>query len=121
MDYGGKYLKIRKALHLAGFDEFYQAGSVSLFHKMNIVAESAVLGMRFWICIDGGYGAKDELFIIRKKLSENGQEKRTNYTNQEEMAAAIVEIGNEIRVGKMKGETHHTHDEAKGKELSGDA
>lgn len=41
MDYGGKYLKIRKALYEAGFDEFHQAGSVSRFHKMNIVADSA--------------------------------------------------------------------------------
>lgn len=46
-DYGGKYLKIRKALHEAGFDDFYQAGSVSRFHKMNIVADSAILGKRF--------------------------------------------------------------------------
>ena len=37
MDYGGKYLKIRKAVYEAGFDEFYQAGSVNRFHKMNIV------------------------------------------------------------------------------------
>ena len=43
-DYNGKYLKIRKAIHEAGFDEFCQAGSVNRFHKMNIVAESAILG-----------------------------------------------------------------------------
>ena len=38
-DFDGKYLKIRKAIHEAGFDDFCQAGSISRFHKMNIVAE----------------------------------------------------------------------------------
>ena len=65
-DYGGQYLKIRKALHEAGFDEFHRAGSVSQFHKMYVVVESAVLGMRYWFCVDGGYTVKDEFFIIRK-------------------------------------------------------
>ena len=40
MDYGGKYLKIRKALHEAGFDEFHQAGSVSRFHKWKFGAKN---------------------------------------------------------------------------------
>ena len=53
-DYGGKYLKIRKAIHEAGFDDFCQAGSINRFRKMNIVAESAALGKRFWFCVDGG-------------------------------------------------------------------
>ena len=111
MDYGGKYLKIRKALHEANFDEFYQAGSVGQFHKMNIVAESTVLRMRFWFCIDGGYSGKDNLYIVRRKLPESGQDERIYYNNQKEMAIAIGKIGMEIRRQKMKGKIY-THDEA---------
>lgn len=111
LDYGGKYLKIRKALYNAGFDDFHQAGSVNRFHKMNIVAESAVLDMRFWICIDGGYGVKDEFYIVQRKLSEGGPDKRTYYNSQQEMASAIDEIGKRIRREKMKDKIY-THDEA---------
>lgn len=46
-DYGGQYLKIRKAIYETGFDDFCQAGGISRFHKMNIVAESAALDTRF--------------------------------------------------------------------------
>ena len=102
-DYGGKYLKIRKALHEAGFDEFHQAGSVSQFHKMYVVAESAVLGMRYWFCVDGGYTVKDELLIIRKGMAGNGPSERAYYKTQEEMAAAIRDIGEQIRAAKAVG------------------
>ena len=103
MDYGGKYLKIRKAVHEAGFDEFYQAGSVSQFHKMNIVCESWALSSRFWVCIDGGYSTKDVLYIARRRLPEKGPDERTYYRNQEEMARAIREIGEQIRAAKAVG------------------
>lgn len=98
--YSGKYLKIRKALHEAGFDDFYQAGSVNRFHKMNIVCECWALASRFWICADGGYGAKDEYFIVRRRLPVNGPDERTYYNSQEEMAAAIGDIGKQIRAAK---------------------
>ena len=103
MDYERKYLKIRKAVHEAGFDEFYQAGSVNQFHKMNIVCESWALAARFWICIEGGYGSKDVFFIEKRSLPENGPDEITHYSNQEEMAAAITEIGKEIRMLKSHG------------------
>ena len=99
-DYGGKYLKIRKALHEAGFDEFYQAGSVNRFHKMNIVCDSCILGKRFWVCIGGGYGVKDELYIVSRDLRQGGQEERTHFGTQEEMAKAICDIGKQIRAAK---------------------
>ena len=99
-DYGGKYLKIRKALHEAGFDEFYQAGSVSRFHKMNIVAESQALGMRFWFCISGGYGVADEYYIITRKLGTGGPDDRITCKNQEEMADQINAIRRKIEAAK---------------------
>ena len=103
MNYGGKYLKIRKAIHEAGFDEFYQAGSVNRFHRMNIVCESKALASRFWVYIGGGYGVKDELYIARRRFPENGPDERTSYKTQEAMADAIREIGEQIRVAKARG------------------
>lgn len=35
-----EFSKIENALWKVGFDDFYQAGSVNKFHKMNIVAKS---------------------------------------------------------------------------------
>lgn len=100
MDYGGKYLKIRKTLYEAGFDDFYQAGSVSQFHKMNIVAESQALGMRFRFCISGGYGVADEYYIITRKLDADGPDKRIPCKNQEEMADQINAIRRKIEAAK---------------------
>lgn len=102
MDYGGKYLKIRKAVCEAGFDEFYQAGTVNRFHKMNIVCESHILGKRIWVCIGGGYGVKDELYIVCRDLRQGGEDERTYYKTQEKMAKAIDDIGKQIRVAKAR-------------------
>lgn len=104
-DFDGKYLKIRKAIHEAGFDDFCQAGSISRFHKMNIVAESAALGKRFWFCVDGGYGVKDTYHISIRDLSANQQDQRdecVNCATQEEMVARIYEIRNQILAAKAK-------------------
>lgn len=99
-DYGGKYLKIRKAVHEAGFDDFCQAGSVNQFHKMNIVAESAILGKRFWFCVDGGYSVKDELHITIRDLKANGPDERIYCKTQEEMADKIRDIRDQIAAAK---------------------
>lgn len=103
MDYGGKYLKIRKALHEACFDDFHQAGSVSRFHKMNVVAESKALGLRFWFCIDGGYNVQDEYHITTRKLGTDGPDERIPCKNQEEMAAQIKAIGEKIAKASNEG------------------
>ncbi len=104
MDYNGKYLKIRKAIHEAGFDDFCQAGSVSRFHKMNIVAESAALGKRFWFCVAGGYNVKDELYIASRDLNTGEEDERVYCKTQEEMAGRIKDIGDKIAVAKAKEE-----------------
>ena len=102
-DFDGKYLKIRKAIHEAGFDDFCQAGSISRFHKMNIVAESQVLGMRFWFCISGGYDVVDEYYIITRKLDTDGSDERILCKNQEEMADQINDIRRKIEAVKGGG------------------
>ena len=101
-DYGGKYLKIRKALHEAGFDEFHQAGSVSRFHKMNIVADSAILVKRFWFHIEGGYNVKDELYITSRDLASKDPcaITRTYCGSQQEMADQINAIRQKIEAAK---------------------
>lgn len=81
-NYGGKYLKIRKAVFETGFDSFYQAGSINAFHKMNIVAESAVLDKRFWICIDGGYRCKDTFYIASRRISTGKSDDIIRCTSQ---------------------------------------
>lgn len=109
IDYGGKYLKIRKALHEAGFDDFYQAGSVSRFHKMNIVAESAALGLMFWFRISGGYDETDEYYIITRKLGTRGPDEHTYCKNQQEMADQINAIRQKIEAAKG-GDTSRTRE-----------
>jgi len=102
MDYNGKYLKIRKAVHEAGFDDFSQAGTVSRFHKMNIVADSASLGKRFWFCISGGYNVRDEFYIVTRDLASGKEDERVYCKNQAEMADKIRDIGNQISVAKVR-------------------
>ncbi len=104
MDYNGKYLKIRKAIHEAGFDDFCQAGSVNRFHKMNIVAESAALGKRFWFCVTGGYSVKDELYIASRDLNTGEADERVCCRTQEEMVDRIKDIRDQIAAAKAKEE-----------------
>ena len=107
-DYNGKYRKIRKAIHEAGFDEFCQAGSVNRFHKMNIIAESAVLGKRFWFCVDGGYNVKDELHITIRDLNTNAPDARVSCKTQEDMADRIKDIRNQIVAAKAEKKEEQT-------------
>lgn len=100
MDYGGKYLKIRKAVHEAGFDEFFQAGGTNRFHKMFIVCRSDILSRLFWVGIEGGYGVKDEFYIASQDIARTKPEERTTYKTQEEMASAIQGIGKQISAAK---------------------
>ena len=80
-------------LHQVGFDDFYQAGSISKFRPMNIVAESRILNLQFWICVDGGYGVSETYYIAERPLDDyNAPTKRTNWKTQAEMIAALEQI-----------------------------
>lgn len=92
-----KYQMIRQALLGAGFDDLCQAGSVSRFHKMNIVADSAALGLRFWFCVCGGYHVPDELYMSTRRLGSDGPDERVYFNNQREMAAQIEVIRQKIK------------------------
>ena len=43
---------------------------------------------------------KDELYIVSRDLRQGGQEERTHFGTQEEMAKAICDIGKQIRAAK---------------------
>lgn len=63
-----KFKKIEKKIFEVGFDEFYQAGSPNMFSPLNIVATSKVLNKQFWVCVDGGYGCKNNFYIAYRDL-----------------------------------------------------
>lgn len=93
----GHYLGIKAALLSAGFDECCQAGSVSRFHKMHIVADSAALDLRFWFCVSGGYRVQDELYMITRRLGTDGPDEFVRFKNQQEMIAQIEAIRQKIK------------------------
>lgn len=96
-DYGGQYLKIRKAIYETGFDDFCQAGGISRFHKMNIVAESAALDTRFWICIDGGYRRADSFHIASRRISTGKSDDIIRCASQQEIVAQLHVIRDRIQ------------------------
>lgn len=103
-NYGGKYLKIRKAVFETGFDNFHQAGSINTFHKMNIVAESAALDKRFWICIDGGYRCKDTFYIASRRLSTGKSDDTIHCASQEMIVEQLHIIRDMILSAKADAE-----------------
>lgn len=100
-DYGGQYLKIRKAVCEAGFDDFCQAGGTSRFHKMNIVADSAALDTRFWIGIDGGYRCADSFYIASRRISTGTADDIIRCASQQEVVAQLRVIRDKIQSAKM--------------------
>jgi len=93
-DYGGKYLSIRKAIHDAEFDEFYQAGSITRYSAMNIVAESSVLQKRFWFCVDGD----GSLYVLTREYGASNDSVRVKCRTQSDMVKEIHEIKRQIEV-----------------------
>ena len=101
-----RFLGIIKKLHQVGFDDFYQAGSTNRFHPMNIVAESRVLNLQFWVCVDGGYSCPETYHISERALNDyKAPTKRVNYRNQTEIIAGLEQI--RLRIAEavcLKGE-----------------
>ena len=92
------FLKIRKQIHETGFDEFYQAGTVNKFHKLNIVGVSKALNKQFWICVDGGFTVKDTFFIAFRPLDNTKAGTERIYCNtQAGIVAELKKISEQIR------------------------
>lgn len=95
------FLKIRKQIYATGFDEFHQAGSPSIFHKMNVVAESRVLNKQYWICVDGGYGVKDSFYIAFRPLDDTSAHTERIYCkNQTEVVNELKKIALQIEAAR---------------------
>ena len=92
---------IKQKLYQVGFDDFYQAGSISRFHPMNIVAESRSLNLQFWVCADGGYGVSETYHISETPLDDcNAPTKRTDFRTQAEVIAGLEQI--RLRIAEAK-------------------
>jgi len=85
-----RFAGIRQKIYQVGFDDFHQAGTISRFHPMNIVAESRILNLQFWICADGGYGVPETYHISERPLDNcNASTERTDFKTQAELIAAL--------------------------------
>lgn len=110
-----RFSKIKQKLYQVGFDDFYQAGSVSRFHPMNIVAESRALNLQFWVCADGGYEVSETYHIATRPLDNYmALTTRTNFRTQAEVVAALEEI--RLRIAEAKQPNGGTENLNTGKE-----
>lgn len=68
---------------------------------MNIVAESRVLNLQFWICADGGYGVLETYHISERPLDNyRAPVKRTNFRTQAEVLDGLEQI--RLRIEEAK-------------------
>ena len=102
-----RFSGIKQKLYQVGFDDFYQAGSISRFHPMNIVAESRVLNLQFWVCVDGGYAVSETYHIAERPLDDwKAQTKRADFRTQAEVVTGLEEIRLRIaEANRLNGET----------------
>jgi len=92
------YTKINRKLFDVGFDEFYQAGSPSKFHPMNIVARSESTNKQYWICVDGGYQCKEVFYVAFRDLDNTRSKTERIYCkNQSEVVEQLSLIQEEIK------------------------
>lgn len=92
--YNGKFQMILKKLREVGFDEYYQAGSTSKYHEMNIVCVSKALNRQYWISKSFG---KYQV-IYRDDLSNSkNRSVRMECKNQTEVVNRLSEIAEEIK------------------------
>jgi len=91
------YQQIIKKLREVGFDEFYQAGTPSKFHPLNIVAVSKITNKQYWICVDSGYKCPDSFYIAHRELSDTmAKSTRVQCENQLGIIAQLNNIQAEI-------------------------
>ena len=96
-----RFAGIRQKIFQVGFDDFYQAGSTSRFHPMNIVAESRILNLQFWVCAEGGYGVSETYHISERPLDNyHAPTQRINFKTQTEVIAGLEQIRQRITDAK---------------------
>jgi hypothetical protein len=93
------FQKIIKKLYEVGFDQFHQAGSVSFFHPLNIVADSKATNKRYWICVDGGYHCPNTFSISFRDLdNSNAPSTRIICKDQAGVVKQLNNIALEIKL-----------------------
>lgn len=96
-----RFAGIRQKIYQVGFDDFYQAGSTSRFHPMNIVAESRILNLQFWVCVEGGYGVSETYHISERPLDNyHAPTQRINFKTQVEVIAGLEQIRQRIAAAR---------------------
>ncbi len=102
-----RFAGIRQKIYQVGFDDFHQAGTISRFHPMNIVAESKILNLQFWVCVEGGDGVSETYHISERPLDNyHAPTKRINFRKQAEVIAGLEQIRQRIADAKrLEGET----------------
>ena len=96
-----RFAGIRQKIYQVGFDNFYQAGSTSRFHRMNIVAESRILNLQFWVCAEGGYGVPETYHISERPLDNyHAPTQRINFKTQVEVIAGLGQIRQRIAAAR---------------------
>ena len=96
-----RFLGIRKKIYAVGFDDFCQAGSISIFHPMNIVCTRHVLNLQFWVCVDGGYRTRETYYISSRKLDDiRAPTEYTQFRTQTELIAGLEDIRQRIAAAK---------------------
>lgn len=92
-----RFSSIITKLYQVGFDEFYQAGSRNRFHPMNIVAESRILNLQFWVCVEGGYNVAETYYIASRPLDDmRAPTERTYFKTQTKLVAGLEDIRRRI-------------------------
>lgn len=96
-----RFAGIRQKIYQVGFDDFYQAGSTSRFHPLNIVAESRILNLQFWVCAEGGYRVSETYHISERPLDNcHAPTQRINFKTQTEVIAGLEQIRQRIAVAR---------------------
>ena len=74
---------------------------------MNIVAESRVLNLQFWVCADGGYGVSETQHIPESTLYAcTAQTQQINFTTQPDLLTGLAQIRlRPAEANRLNGET----------------
>lgn len=88
-----RFLQVFKKIHETGFDEFHQAGVPNRFHPMNIVCQSRVLNLQYWVCAEGGYNVRETYHIASRPLDNyKAPTERVDFETLAEMIAGLETI-----------------------------
>lgn len=85
-----KFKKIINKIRYLGFKDFYQAGSPSQFHELNLIIEDKKRNIQYWICKSFG----EFKIIYRKSIIDSNlpQYKISNLKSQKEVCEEFEKL-----------------------------